>query len=181
MGAPARPKVGETRAGAYAARTGEYDDCFGNGEHERKYFLAGDWLQHGGIANFLQRDSISTPVGGEPCSGPGGAPRLDDFGFAAEYKKLHSHDAPPLTNCTLALAERTNQTPAQLALRWARQQEYMGAIIIGATTLEQLQENINAFNMGDLDAETLAAIDAVDNTISPAYYKGVQPGALALR
>ena len=35
-------KVGETRVGLYAARTGEYDDCFGNGEHEKRFFLAGD-------------------------------------------------------------------------------------------------------------------------------------------
>jgi hypothetical protein len=93
-------KVGETLAGVYAARTGEYDDCFGNGEHEKRFFLAGD-----GVPNFLQRDSISTPVGGEPCSGPGGAPVLDKFGFAALHKKQHAHVALALTNCTRALAE----------------------------------------------------------------------------
>lgn len=37
---------------------------------------------------------------------------------------------------------------------------YMASVIIGATTMEQLKENIAAFDV-DLDADTLAKIDAV--------------------
>ena len=36
----------------------------------------------------------------------------------------------------------------------------MASVIIGATTMEQLKENIAAFDV-DLDADTLAKIDAV--------------------
>jgi len=92
-------KVGLTTAGAFAARTGEYDDCFGNGDHETRFFLAGE-----GVSSFLQRDSISTPVGGEPCTGRGGAPALDVQGFKTASRTLHA-GPHPLTNCTLALDE----------------------------------------------------------------------------
>ena len=37
--------------------------------------------------------------------------------------------------------------PAQLALKWAADREYMGSVIIGATTMEQLKENIDAFDV----------------------------------
>jgi diketogulonate reductase-like aldo/keto reductase len=69
-------------------------------------------------------------------------------------------------------------TPAQLALVWARQREYMGAVIIGATTLAQLKENIEAFDLPDLSPAVLRRIDAVDERLAAAYYRGVQPGAV---
>jgi len=51
-------------------------------------------------------------------------------------------------------------TPVQLALGWARSRWYVGATIVGATSLAQLDENLDAFDV-DLDAATLDDIAAV--------------------
>ena len=46
-----------------------------------------------------------------------------------------------------AVAQRHDMTPAQLALAWCRQVDGVTSTIIGATSLEQLDENIRAFDM----------------------------------
>jgi aryl-alcohol dehydrogenase-like predicted oxidoreductase len=53
-----------------------------------------------------------------------------------------------------------NMTPSQLALAWCNQVDGVTSTIIGATTLEQLEENIDAFDM-TLSDETLKEINAV--------------------
>ncbi|PSC75257.1 aldo keto reductase [Micractinium conductrix] len=58
------------------------------------------------------------------------------------------------------LARSTGLSLAQLALAWCKSRWYVGSTIIGATSLEQLKENISSFDL-DLDQETLQAIDAI--------------------
>jgi aryl-alcohol dehydrogenase-like predicted oxidoreductase len=50
------------------------------------------------------------------------------------------------------LSKRFNITPSELALAWCHQVKGVTSTIIGATTMEQLKENINAFNV-ELSAE----------------------------
>eukprot|EP00613_Pedinella_sp_CCMP2098_P067964 CAMPEP_0171986456 /NCGR_PEP_ID=MMETSP0993-20121228/274881_1 /TAXON_ID=483369 /ORGANISM="non described non described, Strain CCMP2098" /LENGTH=521 /DNA_ID=CAMNT_0012639363 /DNA_START=155 /DNA_END=1721 /DNA_ORIENTATION=+ len=72
-------------------------------------------------------------------------------------------------------------TPAKLALLWARRREYVGAVIVGATSLAQLRENLEAFNGDDddlLDSGILAQIDSIEEQSASAYYRGVKPGSL---
>ena len=65
-----------------------------------------------------------------------------------------------------AIAEKAGLTPSQLAILWCRTRPFVqhGAVIVGATSMEQLAENLDAF---DLEAESLmsdemkAGIDAV--------------------
>ena len=65
-----------------------------------------------------------------------------------------------------AIAEKAGLTPSQLAILWCRTRPFVqhGAVIVGATSMEQLAENLDAF---DLEAESLmsdemkADIDAV--------------------
>eukprot|EP00899_Mesostigma_viride_P029527 jgi/Mesvir1/975/Mv17523-RA.1 len=59
-----------------------------------------------------------------------------------------------------ALAEATGVTPAQLALSWCKSRWFVGSTIIGATTMEQLKENLDAFGI-ELSADTLKAIDTI--------------------
>ena len=51
-------------------------------------------------------------------------------------------------------------TPSQLALAWCASRWYVASTIIGATTMEQCKENIDAFDM-ELSEETLKAMDVV--------------------
>lgn len=60
----------------------------------------------------------------------------------------------------VALAEKYNISPATLALAWCDQINGVTSTIIGATSVEQLKENINAFNY-TLNAEQIAAINQI--------------------
>ncbi|WP_017216489.1 aldo/keto reductase [Pseudoalteromonas sp. NJ631] len=60
----------------------------------------------------------------------------------------------------LEIAKEFNMTAAQLALAWCNQVDGVTSTIIGATTMAQLKENIQAFEQ-PLCAESLAEIDTV--------------------
>ncbi|HEY5310043.1 MAG TPA: aldo/keto reductase, partial [Casimicrobiaceae bacterium] len=59
-----------------------------------------------------------------------------------------------------ALAERRGLTLVQLALGYVRSRWFLGAAIVGATTMAQLAEDVAAAQV-ELDAQTLAEIAAV--------------------
>lgn len=60
----------------------------------------------------------------------------------------------------VAIAKELNITPAQLALAWCNQVDGVTSSIIGATSVAQLKEDIDAFDI-KLDDETLGKIGAV--------------------
>ncbi|MFF2041984.1 aldo/keto reductase [Kitasatospora sp. NPDC058170] len=59
------------------------------------------------------------------------------------------------------VAERRGQTLAQLALSWVLRDPRVVSVIIGASSVAQLDQNIDALNGGPLTAEELAEIDAL--------------------
>ena len=58
------------------------------------------------------------------------------------------------------LARANGMSPAQMALAWCYSRWFVGSTIIGATTLGQLKENIDAESLA-LSDEVAAAIDAI--------------------
>lgn len=63
-----------------------------------------------------------------------------------------------------ALARENGITPAQMALAWCYSRWFVGSTIIGATTLAQLQENIDAYAV-KLPQHVLDEIDAIHATL----------------
>jgi len=59
-----------------------------------------------------------------------------------------------------ALAQAKGLSPTALALAWAASRWYMGSVIVGATSLPQLVECLDAVEV-TLDEATLAAIDEI--------------------
>jgi len=59
-----------------------------------------------------------------------------------------------------SIADKYELTPAQLALAFCRSRWFIDSTIVGATTVEQLQEDLVAVNL-ELPPECLAEIDAV--------------------
>ncbi|MGN6202621.1 MAG: L-glyceraldehyde 3-phosphate reductase [Solirubrobacterales bacterium] len=57
------------------------------------------------------------------------------------------------------LASRRNQSLAQLALAWALRDERVTSLVIGASSVEQLEQNVDTLDNLDLSAEELAEID----------------------
>ena len=63
-----------------------------------------------------------------------------------------------------AIAERRGQTLAQLALAWALRDERVTSLVIGASRVSQLEENVAALDQLEFGDDELAEIDqyAVD-------------------
>jgi L-glyceraldehyde 3-phosphate reductase len=58
-----------------------------------------------------------------------------------------------------AIAERRGQKLAQLALQWAIRDPRVTSVVIGASSVEQLDTNLDALDFPDLTEEELAEID----------------------
>ena len=58
-----------------------------------------------------------------------------------------------------AIAQRRGQSLAQLALVWALRDERMTSLVIGASSVAQLDANLDALNQLELRADELAEID----------------------
>ena len=60
----------------------------------------------------------------------------------------------------VALAQKHQLDPSQMALAFVRQQPFVASTLLGATTLEQLKINIDSFNL-TLDDEVLESLEAI--------------------
>ena len=68
------------------------------------------------------------------------------------------------------MAAKAGRSPVSLALSWLLHHTPIDCVILGASKLEQLEENLRAMEDGPLTAETVSACDAVW-----AKIKGVSP------
>ena len=90
--------------------------------------------------------------GDEP---PPGA-RLNLFpGFMPRYKQSLAKEAVGEYE---RVAAAFGLTPTQLALKWCYTRPHVASTIIGATSLTQLRENVDAYFLDDLPDECEAAI-----------------------
>ena len=122
----------------------------------------------GDLAETIYREGMSvlpySPLAGGMLTGkyrgdakPAGA-RYSLFNtIGGRYRKPLVFEA---CDAYAEVAKGHGLTPVQLALGWLRSRWYVGATIIGATSLAQLDENLDAFTV-DLDAATLADVAAV--------------------
>lgn len=78
-------------------------------------------------------------------------------GYMARYKQSLAQEA---VAAYVEVAGRHGLTPSQLALAWCRSRWFVASTIIGATTMEQLRENVGAFDV-ELTPECVADVDAV--------------------
>lgn len=78
-------------------------------------------------------------------------------GFGQRYSKPNVKEA---VAAYAEIAHRYNLKPAQLALAFVRSRWFVTSTIIGATTMEQLKENLDTINIV-LNKDILAELDAV--------------------
>jgi aryl-alcohol dehydrogenase-like predicted oxidoreductase len=120
------------------------------------------------LAEVLYREQMSllaySPLAGGLLSGKyrGGAPPspgrytlFDDMGL--RFRKPIVGEA---VEAYAQLASRRGMTLVQLALGYLATRPYLGAVILGATTMAQLEEDLAAAQF-ELDAATLADIAAI--------------------
>jgi len=80
-------------------------------------------------------------------------------------------EAMRATEKYVALAEEWGLTPTELALAWARDRPCNTSIIIGSTTVRQVEECVGAFLLETLPEELMNAVDAIHEEIrNPCCY-----------
>jgi aryl-alcohol dehydrogenase (NADP+) len=120
------------------------------------------------LAEVLFREQMSllaySPLAGGMLSGkylaeaqPSGARFTLFDGLGIRFRKPIVREAGAEF---VALAKQRGLSPVQLALGYVKSRWFLGASIIGATSMAQLEEDIAAAQL-ELDAETLAAIAAI--------------------
>eukprot|EP00283_Hemiselmis_rufescens_P001041 CAMPEP_0173470966 /NCGR_PEP_ID=MMETSP1357-20121228/78155_1 /TAXON_ID=77926 /ORGANISM="Hemiselmis rufescens, Strain PCC563" /LENGTH=365 /DNA_ID=CAMNT_0014439265 /DNA_START=161 /DNA_END=1258 /DNA_ORIENTATION=+ len=85
--------------------------------------------------------------------------------------RYHSEGTMDAANDYLALAKQHGLSGVDLAYGWAASREYMGSVIIGATSVEQLKQNIAAFER-PLAKEVLDEVDRINLKHERPYFKG---------
>jgi aryl-alcohol dehydrogenase-like predicted oxidoreductase len=101
-----------------------------------------------------------TPNGDNKDDGVSSRPigRLSMFpGFMDRYLGSQNEEA---VNAYCDVAQEAGLSPAQMALAWCYHNELVASTIIGATTMEQLEENLQAYDIR-LTEETLNKIEKV--------------------
>lgn len=80
------------------------------------------------------------------------------------YNRYSNEQAVAATKKYLAIAEENDMTLAQMSLAFVNDRRFMTTNIIGATSVQQLEENISSANI-TLSKEVLKAIEAVHESI----------------
>ena len=81
-----------------------------------------------------------------------------------QFSRYNSEQSAAATRLYNEIAQQNGLTLTQLALAFIEQQPFVTSTIIGATTMEQLKENIDTINV-TLSEEQLQAIDGVQAKI----------------
>jgi aryl-alcohol dehydrogenase-like predicted oxidoreductase len=84
--------------------------------------------------------------------------RMTTFpGYMERYLNSQNEEA---VNAYCDLAESNGLTPSELALSWCYHREFVASTIIGATTQEQLEENLKAYDI-HLKEDILEGVDKI--------------------
>jgi len=102
-------------------------------------------------------------LSGKYLAGPNAKGRITLFpGFGQRYAKPN---VPAATKEYVRIAQEAGLSPATLALAFARTRWFSGSVILGATNLNQLSENLDSAEVV-LSAEALEQIDTVSRLYS---------------
>lgn len=119
-----------------------------------------------GLAEIGFREKVGllaySPLGFGVLSGkyltPSGTGRISLFpGFGQRYDKPNVNEA---VRAYSELAQKAGMAPATMALAYVRSKWFVSSTIIGATTMEQLRQNIDSAEV-ELSAEMLKEIEAI--------------------
>lgn len=93
-----------------------------------------------------------------------GFPENSRLKLFPNFTRYNSENSFKATRLYKELAASNNMTLSQMALAFANQQQFVMSTIVGATTLEQLKDNIDAFDTV-LSPKIIADIDAIQELI----------------
>ena len=142
--------------------------------HQPSYSMLNRWIE-GGLLDVLEREGIGciafSPLAQGVLTGkylggvPTGSRASLDGSLSSDQisDRILAH-----VRALAAIAEARGQSLAQLALSWALRDPRVTSVLIGASSVAQLEENLAAADHTDFTEEELAAIDrdAVDAGIN---------------
>jgi L-glyceraldehyde 3-phosphate reductase len=110
---------------------------------------------------------------------------LDGVPEGSRASKGTSFDTSWLTDEVLekvralnGIAERRGQSLSQLALAWALRDERVTSLVIGASSVDQLEQNVGALERLDFTADELDEIDRYATDGGVDLWKGAREGTL---
>ncbi len=120
-----------------------------------------------GLAEIAHRENVGllaySPLGFGVLSGKyldGGGKPEDRLTRFPEYDRYTNQEATAATSEYVALARSMNLSPAQMALAYVNSRSFLTSSIIGATSMQQLQENITSIDLR-LSDDVLKQIEAI--------------------
>lgn len=119
-----------------------------------------------GLSEVCLRENVGllaySPLGFGMLSGKhlAGIVPQSRLGLFSQFIRYNSETALKATHLYNELAKSNGLTLAQMALAFVNQQRFVTSTIIGATTIEQLSQNINSFSI-TLSAEIIKEINTI--------------------
>jgi L-glyceraldehyde 3-phosphate reductase len=142
--------------------------------HQPSYSLLNRWIE-GGLLNTLDELGVGCIAFSPLAQGMLTSKYLDGIPDGSRASRASSLSTELLTETNLAhvralnaIASDRGQTLAQLALAWCLRDPRVTSVLIGASSVAQLEDSIGALNKLDFTPDELAAIDqhAVDGGIN---------------
>ncbi len=142
--------------------------------HQPSYSMLNRWIE-GGLLDVLGREGVGCIAFSPLAQGVLTGKYLHGVPTGSRASLNGSLSPDQIAPQTLAhvralneIASSRGQTLAQLALSWALRDPRVTSVLIGASSVAQLEENLAAAGHSDFSADELAAIDrdAVDSGIN---------------
>ncbi|MFF4753721.1 L-glyceraldehyde 3-phosphate reductase [Streptomyces sp. NPDC002514] len=134
--------------------------------HQPSYNMLNRWIEADGLLDLAQEEGFGIIGFTALAQGLLTGRYLDGVPGDSRAAQDKSFDRAWLTDDMLRrlralhdIADRRGQTLAQLALVWALRDRRVTSLVIGASRVDQLEQNVAALQNADLDAEELAEID----------------------
>jgi L-glyceraldehyde 3-phosphate reductase len=142
--------------------------------HQPSYSMLNRWVE-GGLLDTLEQVGAGCIAFSPLAQGLLSGRYLDGIPEDSRAAQGKSLDPGMITDETVArlralteIAQARGQSLAQLALAWALRDERITSVLVGASSVRQLEDSLGALERLELSAEELAAIDehAVDSDIN---------------
>ncbi len=133
--------------------------------HQPSYSMLNRWIE-GGLLDVLGREGVGCIAFSPLAQGVLTGKYLDGVPAGSRAAQDGSLSSDQISERTLAhvralaeIAASRGQSLAQLALSWALRDQRVTSVLIGASSVAQLEENLAAAGRGDFTDDELAAID----------------------
>ncbi len=154
--------------------------------HQPSYSMLNRWIETGGLLDAAADEGFGIIGFTALAQGLLTSRYLDGIPEGSRATQDKSFDTDWLTDDLLgrlrrlnSIAETRGQSLAQLALAWALRDERVTSLVMGASSVAQLEQNVAALANVTLSAEELAEIDgALPDATDVDLWRGAREGTL---